>query len=91
MPPAHDQSERELIYRALLELKNELREIKTLLNGRTNGSHANHFALPASSLSNEENSIHVPSLEEIEREIHEIVQKKMGSTERPVTASIQEA
>jgi len=68
MPPAHDQSERELIYRALLELKNELQEIKTLLNGRTNGSHANHFALPASSLSNEENSIHVPSLEEIERE-----------------------
>jgi dTMP kinase len=30
-------------------------------------------------------------IEEIEREIHEIVQKKMGSTERPVTASIQEA
>jgi DNA-binding NtrC family response regulator len=43
-----DQSERELIYRALLELRNELAEVKDMLRQITNGRETpNRLALPA--------------------------------------------
>jgi DNA-binding NtrC family response regulator len=58
-----EQTERELIYRALLELKSELSEIKSMI--ATKGTHKSQFALPAPPESNGER---VRSLEVIERD-----------------------
>ncbi len=62
----NDQTERELIYRALLELKNELREIKSMLAGAS-GAHAGQLALPAANEPKTEHPL-IQSLESVERE-----------------------
>jgi DNA-binding NtrC family response regulator len=81
-----DQSERELIYRALLELRNELAEVKDMLRQLTNGRETpNRLALPARS--SEIQTGDTLTLEEIEqRAMRETLERFHGNRRQAAEA-----
>jgi DNA-binding NtrC family response regulator len=64
-----DQTERELIYRALIELRNEMAEIKSMIAGKATPHEANRLALPSGPLPHESVSqSDITPLDELETE-----------------------
>lgn len=63
-----DQTERELIYRALIELRNEMAEIKALVSGRSASTASSTLALPSAVRTNGASDLEIRPLEELETE-----------------------
>ncbi len=61
-----EQTERELIYRALIELRSEIAEVKELLQGRNTISSSGTLALPPATPLNGKETSRIVSLDELE-------------------------